>query len=237
MVHEANTMTKFKTPHILAAVAAIAISGAALVYGQGGKVVGTPSTAPPMTVTSPFDVTPEVVGSPCSTPSKLHDSWIDQSLFGCGPTALTWNPKFPFINVVQAVGVSAKSFQLTNAQLESMFTTPITVVPAGLSNVAYLPVDVVFQMNPGTTAFTGGGTVNFVYHGGSVPAAGGTIAASVVNATANSAKTFTRMGSNATTSVALTAGAGIDITNSTEVFATGNGTAAVTVYYRQYVTQ
>jgi hypothetical protein len=118
---------------------------------------------------------------------------------------------------------------ITAAQLKTMFTTPVVVLPAppqGLQSGVYYEVHgVTMQTKPGTVNFTGGGTVNLVYHGGAVaPHASSVPAATILSATA----TNNQLPPIAAV-IQIPKNVGIDITNATAVFAAGNGTLAVTV--------
>ena len=120
------------------------------------------------------------------------------------------------------------SFTLTAAQIIGMFTTPLTIIPAPGANRYITVSQVSFQFKPGTTNFTGGGALNLQYHGGAQTHAG-TILASVV--TSGSASTTLLGPAVPTNGTTVTVNAGIDITNATGAFATGNGTAVVTIQY------
>lgn len=138
----------------------------------------------------------------------------------------------PVFSAGSALGTSLTvTVSLTAAQIIAMNGTPISVVPApGAGKLATL-VRVVFEMTTTSTVFTGGGAVEFFYHGTSTNAASSTIPASVVtNATPGT--TYTYLGeavpANGTTVLANT---GIDITNATAAFAAGTGTAKIVLTY------
>lgn len=119
---------------------------------------------------------------------------------------------------------------LTAAQIILMFTTPQTVIPAPGAGLAIVLQYVIFEMTTTSTQFTGGGTVNFVYHGGAVAAATGTITAATVTTTAGTSYTYLGP-SVAATGLVLPANTGVDITNGTAVFAAGTGTAVLKLAY------
>lgn len=135
-----------------------------------------------------------------------------------------------------------RRLDLTAANLIAMFTTPISLLPAGatgnnygLAEVdCYLIERVLLVMTPGSVAFTGGGTVNLQFHTttSSVPHAG-TIPASIITATANSAQTYTHLGGNVgANGLVVPGGEGVDITNGSGVFAAGNGKASMFVWFK-----
>jgi hypothetical protein len=129
-------------------------------------------------------------------------------------------------DIYQPIGIHS-FVTLTAAQIISMFTTPIALLPTLPTLPAgqtYAIDCVTFIMNAGATAFTGGGAVSVQYSGGA--AVVNTLAAAVVTSASSSATV--RQGIDAT----ATAGAAITITNATAAFATGNGTLLIDISYR-----
>jgi hypothetical protein len=121
---------------------------------------------------------------------------------------------------------------LTTAQLEAMFGTPVPIIPAPAANQAIIAKEAVLEMIPGTVAFTGGGAVELVYHGGSTSAVTGSVPASVVTAAGSSPTTITELGQGVgSNGLSVPVGVGVDITNLTAAFATGNGSAKVHIWY------
>lgn len=119
---------------------------------------------------------------------------------------------------------------LTAANIIAMFTTPVSILPApGTGKV--IVVDAIFvQTKPGGTNFTGGGAVDLVYHGtATIPHTGTVTAAQIQSGTAK----YVYLGPNTSGAIDLSAVAnvGLDVTNATAVFAAGNGTVIVTVWY------
>lgn len=118
------------------------------------------------------------------------------------------------------------AFTLTTANITGMNGTPVTVIPAPASNLALVIDVIMFQMKPGATQFTGGGAVTFVYHGGSVnPHAGNVPAATVTSASASETQL-----PPPSAAIVIPPGTGLDITNATAAFATGNGSAVVKIF-------
>lgn len=115
---------------------------------------------------------------------------------------------------------------VTAAQIKTMFTTPVSILPTPPGPPCFYEVHAVsMQTKPGTVNFTGGGTVNLVYHGGAVvPHASTVPAATITSGTATN-----NVLPPVSSVIQPPKNVGIDITNATAVFAAGNGTLAVTV--------
>jgi hypothetical protein len=120
---------------------------------------------------------------------------------------------------------------VTSAQLLAMFTTPVSVLAAPAAGQAIVVQQIAFEMIATATAYTSGGTVNFVYHGGSVTPVTGTVAAAIVTATGPTTVVITLGPNIVSTGNAVTNAVGIDITNATGAFLTGTGTAVVHLFY------
>lgn len=118
---------------------------------------------------------------------------------------------------------------LSAAQIIAMGTTPVTVIAAPASNEVINVESITFQMKPGTTQFTGGGAVTFVYHGTSTNPHLST--ANIPAATVTSATGSATMMPPIAANVSSVTGLGVDIKNATAAFATGNGTAVITIAY------
>lgn len=124
---------------------------------------------------------------------------------------------------------------LTAAQIIAMKTTPVSILPAPAAGVAIVPDYCAFQMKPGGTQFTGGGLVTFVYHGTGTSIHGSSDG--IPAATVNSATASNNLLSPVQAVIQPPAATGVDITNATNPFATGNGTAVVTIGYFLYTQQ
>jgi len=139
-------------------------------------------------------------------------------------------------NTIQSglVGVKFCISQVTlsTANLEAMHGTPVSILPAPGAGIALVPDYTLFQMKPGATQFTAGGLVTFVYHGTSIDIHGA--ADGIPAATVNSATGSNNLLSPVQAVIQPPANTGIDITNATAAFATGNGSAVVTIGYYQY---
>lgn len=119
---------------------------------------------------------------------------------------------------------------LTAVNLIAMKTTPVSILPAPGAGKVLIVDAIAFQFKHGATQFTGGGAVTFVYHGTAVTPHTGNVAASVLNAVTDDLQ---YLGPNTSAAIDLQSAinTGLDITNATAAFATGNGTAIVTVWY------
>ena len=116
---------------------------------------------------------------------------------------------------------------LTAAQIIAMYGTPQSVLPAPAAGQVLVIDQIIAQMKPGGTQFTGGGAVTFQYHGTAVVPHSGNIPAATVNNAAGSENVVPPP----TGTIQPPAATGLDITNATAAFATGNGTLVVTVFY------
>lgn len=124
--------------------------------------------------------------------------------------------------------VRAERVLVTAAQILGMFATPVTVVKAPGANKVLLIDSIHLQTLPGATAFAAGGIVTLVYHGGAILAHGGSIpAATLISATGSN-----NLLSTGAAVIQPPANTALDITNATQAFTLGNGTAVLTVYYK-----
>jgi hypothetical protein len=133
-------------------------------------------------------------------------------------------------NVVFADGstLSAATVSLTAANIIAMNGAPVSILAAPGAGKAIVVKQILFEMTRTSTAFTGGGTVEFDYHGSSI-AHTGTIAAAVVTGGAGSQNVV--LGNASATALTVPANLGIDITNGSTAFAAGTGTAKVQIWY------
>ena len=120
-------------------------------------------------------------------------------------------------------------FPLTAAQLISMGTTPITVIPAPGTGQAIVVDLLLVELALTSTAFTSGGVVHFYYHGQTTEIMAQTIAAATVTGGAGTTLLALSPAQTAGGSV-VTKEVGVDIT-STAAFASGTGTAKVFADY------
>jgi len=119
---------------------------------------------------------------------------------------------------------------LTAAQLKSLFSTPLTVLPAPGAGYALILEQALLEFKFGTIAYTGGGALSLVYHGNAGALHSGTVPASVITAGSGQSQTLLgpQTGANGLTVLSNT---GIDLTNATQNFAAGNGLAQLWLWY------
>jgi predicted RecA/RadA family phage recombinase len=116
---------------------------------------------------------------------------------------------------------------LTAAQIIAMYGAPVTVLPAPAAGQVLVIDQIIAQMKPGATQFTGGGAVTFQYHGTGVAPHSGNIPAATISSATGSENVVPPP----TGTIQPPAATGVDITNATAAFATGNGTLVLTVFY------
>ena len=141
--------------------------------------------------------------------------------------------KFKNLEVVPGGKIGVVVVNLTAANIMAMYATPVLVLPAVSGRM--IAVDSVdFIMTRTATAFTGGGSAKVQY--GDTEHAGGTgVIASITSSTITGAegKTYTTKlpVEQANKSSDSVVGVGLYISNLTAAFATGTGTAVVTIWY------
>ena len=116
---------------------------------------------------------------------------------------------------------------LTAAQILAMYGTPQSILPAPAAGQVLVIDQIIAQMKPGATQFTGGGAVTFQYHGTAIVPHSANIPAATITSAAGSENVVPPP----TGTIQPPAATGLDITNATAAFATGNGTLVVTVFY------
>lgn len=157
---------------------------------------------------------------------KLSADWAPvqyQSL------ALEWNGSF-WIELSRnpPAGVVSTTVALTQAQIISMFTTPVTILPTAATGTAYVVQSVEMFHSYSTAAYTGGGVVQLQYDTGAVALM--QFAATLVTAASSlhSVATPTIYNLDASTgtgtgfSLANATAKSVTLTNGTAVFAAGN---------------
>ncbi|GAO98967.1 hypothetical protein Cva_01637 [Caedimonas varicaedens] len=122
---------------------------------------------------------------------------------------------------------------LSTAQITGMFANPVPILPSPGAGYAVVVTDFIFYLIAGTTPFQKGGNVELFYASGNSrkTSATGSVKAEVVNAAASTISTSNAPGLAVPATVALMANFGLTISNSTDAFTTGNGSAKVTVLY------
>jgi predicted RecA/RadA family phage recombinase len=141
------------------------------------------------------------------------------------------NPVSIGTSAASQTGAQSVTINLTAAQIKALHGTPIQVLPAPGAGKVIVPGESLFVFTYGTVQMTAGSTVGLVAHGGTTPfISGGSVPTAAITGAVNS---NTALGpASATTGVALTVNTGVDIAASGSEFATGDGTATYTLYYR-----
>lgn len=131
-----------------------------------------------------------------------------------------------------AIG-QTRTTSLTATQIQGMYGTPVSVVPAPGAGKIVVVDSYVFSMTPTTTSFTAGGVVRLIYNSSASTTVAGTLTANCVT-TGNAGLTnnYFITGVNSSFTAPGVANAAILITNDSAAFATGTGTAKVIVNYQ-----
>lgn len=137
------------------------------------------------------------------------------------------------VGTVSNIALQVITVPLTAAQIKGMYAAPVLIVPAIPGKAIY--VDTVdFDLTGTATQFTGGGVVDVQYDS-TANGAGTTvhadIAATVVTGATALVRTHRISKDLSAIATASITGKGLYISNKTAAFATGTGTAVVTVQY------
>jgi hypothetical protein len=180
------------------------------------------------TATSGTPNTTGLIGSVTPTASATL-SFTDTGIAGTGtvPTTDGTGSIISSGQVTSSGGVLFAQVPLTAANIIAMNATPVAILAAPGSGKVLVIDTVELQMKPGGTQFTSGGVVTFVYHGGAVTPH----ASSIPAATINSASATNNQLPPTTAVIQPPTNTGLDITNATAAFATGNGVAFVNIWY------
>lgn len=130
-------------------------------------------------------------------------------------------------------GSGSVTVALTAAQLQTMYTTPVNIIPA-ITGKAIIIDSMELDITRTSTAFTGGGVVAVQYDStanGAGTATTATIAATVVTGSTGRSITSRIPVNLSDIASASIVGIGLYISNQTAVFAAGTGTAIVKVKY------
>jgi hypothetical protein len=119
---------------------------------------------------------------------------------------------------------------LTSAQILALFATPVTVIAAPLAGVLIVVDSILFAMIATATQYLLGGVITFQYNGGAVVHAS-SIPAAVVLAAAPTTYTYLAPNTQANGVTVPTATA-VTVSNATQAFTTGTGTAKIWIRYR-----
>ncbi len=126
-----------------------------------------------------------------------------------------------------------REFKVTAAQINGLFVTPLVLLPAPGTNIAYLIERWVFEMTRTATAFLLGGAISLQYHTTttSVPTVGA-VAASVVTTGGAGVARIVLGPDVGASGLVLPANEGIDLNCATQAFTTGTGIARVFLQYK-----
>ena len=167
--------------------------------------------------------TPDTTASQYVPGCRITDLSTGLTYSNDGTTAVpSWNPE-----------VKSKTVALTAAQLIAMYATPVEIVPA-VSGKAIVLDSMEFVITRTATAFTGGGVVAVQYNStanGAGTATTATISAATVTGAAGTSYTARIPVVLSDIATASITSIGLFISNATAAFATGTGTAVVTVKY------
>jgi hypothetical protein len=136
----------------------------------------------------------------------------------------------PSVGSSQNVSSQIAQVTLTAANIIAMNGAPVSILAAPGAGLAIVVDFITVQTKPTATHFTGGGVVTFQYHGTAVLPhdAADSIAAAVITSGTGTLNQMAPISAG----IQPPANTGIDITNATAAFATGTGTAVVTIGYR-----
>jgi hypothetical protein len=145
------------------------------------------------------------------------------------PASPDWSEFLDYDTYAPAISLlgSVEIIPITAAQIIAMYTTPIELVPAETGSLIVVD-DIVLEMTRTSTAFTGGGAVEFRYTDGSGAKVTADIAATVITGSAGTDYTVNK---SIVTSLTGVVSSPIVMTNATQVFAAGTGTGVVTIKY------
>lgn len=120
--------------------------------------------------------------------------------------------------------VNVAQVNLTAAQIITLFTAPIILIPAPGAGKSIIIDFVLFRYLYGGVAYTGGGVTTIGYAGGAAAVA--TVPAATLTAGASSDSTLPT-----TALTVVTQNAALQISTATANFAAGNGTLQIYIYY------
>lgn len=126
-------------------------------------------------------------------------------------------------NLMAVSSLQLAQVNLTAAQIITLFTAPIILIPAPGAGKSIYVQDCLFRFVYGGVAYTGGGVSSISYAGGATPLT--TVPAATITAGASSDSLLT------TAAVTITQNAALQISTATANFAAGNGTLQIYIYY------
>lgn len=163
------------------------------------------------------------------TPTVVASSDLNASNLGSGTLPLARLANIAASNMAENV-VRTTSVNLAAADIIAMGTTPVSLIAAPGAGKIILVESITFKMTRTSTAFTGGGALEFRYTDASGAKVSADIAATVVT-TGGAGTEYNHVG-GVVSSLTPVANAAVVIRNATAAFADGTGTAVVTIKYR-----
>ena len=128
-------------------------------------------------------------------------------------------------DVVEKVDLVA----ISSGQLLALFATPVTVIAAPVAGKLVMVSEILFGFLATATQYLLGGVLTFQYSGGAVVHAS-SIPASVVLAATTS---YTQLvGNSQANGVTVPTATAVTVSNATQAFTTGTGTAKIWIRYR-----
>jgi hypothetical protein len=129
-----------------------------------------------------------------------------------------------------AMTIQHVSVPLTSANILAMFATPVQLIAAPAAGMNIVVQKVMFTMTTTSTAYAGGGVVEFQI-GNTANGAGTATTATVAAAVVNSGTPGVSYTTVIPVSYTGTAATGLFISNQTAPFTTGTGTAVCDIWY------
>ena len=203
------------TTHNSGATAIIGLAAQFFGYVPAGSCTPSTETILPRYVT----VNDKLYNCPSTGP--WANTWIVSGQIG-SPTESTTN--------LDPTTIQFVSIPLTAAQINTIYTTPIQILPAQGAGTLIEIQSCVLDLKYGSAAFTSGGTVTIGYGTTQSTVAASTAAATIASTVLTSfsaSQSILVAGSYPVTANSLSLNKAVSITNGTNVFATGTGATAV----------
>ena len=121
---------------------------------------------------------------------------------------------------------------LTAAQIQAMFATPVSLVAAPGANRVLVVDAILLRARRTATAFTGGGALSIRYHVTTATVLA-TPAATLLTGAAGTQDTLFGPNTGDPNGITLPENEGLDLTNLTGAFAAGTGTLSAYVWYHR----
>lgn len=185
---------------------------------QGGKLLvvnSASSTAALLVAANSADV---IVGTASVSPGQI-------AIFECDGVGVWYGHS---VGSAQTNALSTIQVPLTAANIIAMGTTPVSLIAAPGAGKITLVHNILVKVVRTSTAFTGGGAVEFRYTNASGAKVTADVSASLITGSVGTAYSAV---AGVTTELTPVANAAIVIDNATAAFAAGTGTANVTIKY------